>query len=221
MEIQIVDDNVQPILGLKSSLDMNSVNRVYTVNRNQSTESVEGLLNEYDHLFHGIGCLPGKYDIKVDHRVKPVVAPRRRIPHTLKDKVREELQRMESMKIISKVETPTRWVSPIVEVKKPSGKVRICLDPRELIKAILREHYPLKTVEEVAASLKQAKHFTTMDVASGFYQIQLTEGILGSQRLIPPLADTSLKDFLSGYLQHRKCFRGRCLKCLKISHVKS
>lgn len=175
MEIQIVDDNVQPILGLKSSLDMNLVNRVYTVNRNQSTESVEGLLNEYDHLFHGIGCLPGKYDIKVDHRVKPVVAPPRRIPHTLKDKVREELQRMESMKIISKVETPTRWVSPIVVVKKPSGKVRICLDPRELNKAILREHYPLKTVEEVAASLKQAKHFTTMDAASGFYQIQLTE----------------------------------------------
>ncbi|XP_052711017.1 uncharacterized protein K02A2.6-like [Crassostrea angulata] len=162
----IVDDDVQPILGLKSSLDMNLVNRVYTVNRLQCTESVEGLFNEYDHLFHGIGCLSGKYDIKVDHRAKPVVATPRRIPHTLKDKVREELQRMESMKIISKVETPTRWVSPIVVVKKPSGKVRICLDPRELNKAILREHYPLKTVEEVAASLKQAKHFTTMDAAS-------------------------------------------------------
>lgn len=50
----------------------------------------------------------------------------------------------------------------------------MCLDPRELNKAILREHYPLKTVE-VDASLKQAKHFTTMDAASGFYQIQLTE----------------------------------------------
>lgn len=126
-------------------------------------------------MFHGIGCLPGKYDIKVDYSVKPVVAPLRRISHTLKDKVLEELQRMESMKIISKAETPTRWVSPIVVMKKPSGKVRICLDPRELIKAILREHYPLKTVEEVAANLKQAKHFTTIDAASGFYQKQLTE----------------------------------------------
>lgn len=154
---------------------MNLVNRVYTVNRSQSTESVEELLNEYDHLFHGIGCLPGKYDIKVDHSVKPEVAPPRRIPHTLKDKVLEELKRMESMKIISKVETPTRWVSPIVVVKKPSGKVRICIDPRELNKSILREHKPLKTVEEDAANLKKAKHFTTMDAALGFYQIQLTE----------------------------------------------
>jgi hypothetical protein len=101
----------------------------------------------------------------------PVVAPPRKIPHTLKDKVLEELQRMESLNIISKVETPTQWVSPIVVVKKPSGKLRICLDPQELNKAILREHYPLKTVEEVAANLKHAKHFTTLDAASGFYQI--------------------------------------------------
>lgn len=82
---------------------------------------------------------------------------------------------MESQKIISKVETPTQWVSPIVVVKKPNGKVRICLDPRELNKAILREHYPLKIVEELAANLKHAKYFTTLDAASGFYQIQLTE----------------------------------------------
>jgi hypothetical protein len=39
----------------------------------------------------------------------------------------------------------------------------------------LREHYPLKTVEEVAANLKHEKHFTMLDAASGFYQIQLTE----------------------------------------------
>ena len=82
---------------------------------------------------------------------------------------------MESQKIISKVKTPTLWVSPIVVVKKPNGKVRIFLNPRELNKAILREHYPLKIVEEVAANLKHAKYFTTLDAASGFYQIQLTE----------------------------------------------
>ena len=111
----------------------------------------------------------------INPAVPPVVAPPRKILHTVKGKVLEELQRMASLNIISKVETPTQWVSPIVVVKKPSGKVRICLDPRELNKAILREHYPLKTVEEVAANLKHAKHFTTLDATSGFYQIQLTE----------------------------------------------
>ena len=52
---------------------------------------------------------------------------------------------------------------PIVVGKKQNGKKRICLDPRELNKAILREYYPLKTVEEVAANRKHAKQFTIFD----------------------------------------------------------
>lgn len=42
-------------------------------------------------------------------------------------------------------------------------------------KAILRKHYPLMTVEEVVENFKHAKHFKTLDTASEFYQIQLTE----------------------------------------------
>ena len=123
LELQIVDDDVQPVLGLKSSLDLNLLHRVYTVNKNQGTESVKELINEYDHLFKGMGCLPGKYDIKVYPTVPPVVASPRRIPHTLKLKILEERQRMETSKIMSKVETPTQWVSPIVVVKKQNGQI--------------------------------------------------------------------------------------------------
>lgn len=65
-----------------------------------------------------ICCLPGKYDTKVDHSVKLIEEPPRRIFHNLKDKVHKELQRVKSMKIISKVETTTHWVSPIVVVNK-------------------------------------------------------------------------------------------------------
>jgi hypothetical protein len=70
----------------------------------------------------------------------------------LKDKVKDELNRMEARGIITKAEQPTKWVNPIVVVKKPNGDVRICLDPVDLNKVIRREHYPLKTVEEVAAT---------------------------------------------------------------------
>ena len=86
LEIQIVDQDVQPVLGLKSSIDLNLVNRVYTVN-NQSTESAEGMLDKHDHLFHGIGSLPAMYDIKIDPSIPSIVASPRRIPHTLRDKV--------------------------------------------------------------------------------------------------------------------------------------
>ena len=75
------------------------------------------------------------------------------------------------MGIITTVEQPTKWVNPVIVVRKPNGDVRICLYPVDLNKAVKREHYPLKTVEEVAASVSEA----TLDATSGFYQIKLAE----------------------------------------------
>ena len=60
---------------------------------------------------------------------------------------------METLGVIRKAEEPTEWVSSLVVVEKPNGKVRLCLDPRDLNKAIQREHYPMETGEEVAAEL--------------------------------------------------------------------
>ena len=60
-------------------------------------------------------------------------------------------------------------------MEKPNGKVRLCLDPRNLNKAIQREHYPMKTVEEVAAELSDAKVFSVLDATSGFWHIKLDE----------------------------------------------
>lgn len=154
---------------------MNLVKRVNMVDENRSTASTGSVIKEYQHLFSGIGCFPGEYDIKVDPNVAPKVHPPRIIAHALKPKVKEELDRMVREKVITKVETPTAWVNLIVVVEEPNGKVRICLDPRDLNRGILREHYPLKTVEEVAATLKDAQVFSTLDAASGFYQIKLTE----------------------------------------------
>ena len=54
-------------------------------------------------------------------------------------------------------------VNPMVVVKKPNGDVRICLDPVDLNKVVQREHYPLKTAEEVAAKI-----FTTLDDFQAF-----------------------------------------------------
>ena len=42
-------------------------------------------------------------------------------------------------------------------VIKPNNKVRICMDPRDLNKALQREHFPLKTIDEVIADMPQAK----------------------------------------------------------------
>lgn len=170
--VQVVDSETVPVLGLQSSVDLGLIQRVYTAEKQPTLEDVK---SKHANLFNGIGCLPGEHKIEVDETVPPVVQPPRRIPHTLKAKVKAELQRMMDMNIITKVEQPTKWVNPITIVRKPSGGVRICLDPRNLNKAIKREHYPLKTAEEVAASINGAKIFSKLDASSGFYQIKLAE----------------------------------------------
>jgi hypothetical protein len=65
---------------------------------------------------------------------------------------------MTEMGVVVKQEDPTDWVNSMVTVIKPNGRIRICIDPRDLNKAILREHYPLKTVEEVISQMPNAKY---------------------------------------------------------------
>ena len=77
--------------------------------------------------------------------------------------------------MIVKIEEPTQWVNPIVIVEKPNGKLRICLDPRDLNTAVMREHYQLPTVEEITCRLSEAKYFTVLDASSGFWQLKLDE----------------------------------------------
>ena len=71
--------------------------------------------------------------------------------------------------------TPTSWVSSMVVVPKPNGALRICLDPKDLNRALQRENYPLPTIEEVAPRLHGAKGFTVLDLACGFWHVALDE----------------------------------------------
>ena len=67
------------------------------------------------------------------------------------------------------------WVSSVVVLPKKEGKPRICLDPRDLNKAIRREHYPLPTIEDIVTRLHGAKVFTVLDVCKGFWHAELEE----------------------------------------------
>ena len=64
----------------------------------------------------------------------------------------------------------------MIAVKKKNNKLRICLDPRDLNKAIQRSHYPIPTLEDVATRLNKAKVFSVLDNnKSGFWQVMLME----------------------------------------------
>ena len=86
--------------------------------------------------------------------------------------MKEKLYKLVGEEIITPVTEPTKWVSSLVLVNKPN-KLRICIDPQDLNKALQGAHYPLPTIEEVATRLRKARVFSVLDAKNGFWQVQL------------------------------------------------
>ena len=75
--------------------------------------------------------------------------------------------------ILSPVTEPTDWVNSIVYVSKPNRKIQMCIDPKDLNKAIKRPHYYTPTLEDVLSKLNGAKYFSILDLRSGYWNIKL------------------------------------------------
>ena len=147
----VTEDNLPPVVGLQTSEKLSLIKRI--VNNIKSRSGIEV---SYQDCFGEIGCLSHTYHIELNDNAKPVVSPSRRIPHSLKPKVKMELDRMLEMNIIEQVERPTDWVNALVVVEKPNGKLRLCLDPRPLNQAIKRHYFPMPTAEDIFSSMQGA-----------------------------------------------------------------
>ena len=171
----VVNTRSPPLLGFQSSIDFGLIKLSHAV----QSESLEtpltklSVLQQHSEVFRGLGLFPGECKIHIDPLVTPVVHPPRKIPVALHDKVKNELSRMEKLGVITKVTEPTEWVSSMVVAEKSNGDIRICLDPRDLNKAILRPHYPMRTIDDILPQLSGAKYFTKLDARSGYWALKL------------------------------------------------
>ena len=73
------------------------------------------------------------------------------------------------------MDQPTDWVNNFIIVKRKDGTLRMCLDPKDLNKAIKREHYSIQTMQDIASEFCGKKIFSTLDLRDGYWQIQLDE----------------------------------------------
>ena len=131
---------------------------------------------EFKELFSGrVGLAKGYvHRIKVKPEVKPVTHKLRRLPFALRDKVSAELARLEKADIIEKVDA-SEWISPLVVVHKKSGDIRLCVDLREVNKAIVEDKFPLPNIQDLFAELRGASVFSSLDLASAYHQVLLHE----------------------------------------------
>lgn len=160
----------------KSLLGCNACEKLNLIQRMVcSIVQDDSLEVEQDHTPDKVGTLPFEYHIQLKEDSKPVVHPPRRVPVPLKAAVKIELDRMVKMGIIEKTNEPTDWVNSMVVVKKSNGKLRICIDPKDLNKCIKRQHHYLPTREDISSDMAGAQYFSKLDLSHGFWQIPLSK----------------------------------------------
>ena len=95
----------------------------------------------------------------------------RRIPFAYRDEVKADLKAMLEDGIIEK--SSFQWASPLVIVRKSSGNLRICVDYHKLNMATQVSSYPLPNITESLDRLADAFYFTTIDMVSGYHQVEV------------------------------------------------
>ncbi|KAI4887128.1 hypothetical protein NFI96_019030, partial [Prochilodus magdalenae] len=190
LEFQVVDEcGTVPLLGKRASEGMQlikvhyenimAIDSIVTAvaerQRKRDQWTIDQIKAEYADVFMGDGCLEGEYSLEIDDTVKPVQLPKRRVPVAMMKPLKAELQDLQRRGIIAPVECSTDWINGMVVVKKQTGELRVCIDPRPLNKALKRSHFPLQTIEDILPDLSKAKVFTVCDVKSGFWHVKLDE----------------------------------------------
>lgn len=172
----VTEDDGSAILGLPSAQKMDLI----TINCELKTDDTQikdkkDLITKYPETFDGIGQFEGLYHITIDKSIPPVVHAQRKVPLTLKDKIKDELEDMENQSIIQKIKEgePTAWVNSLIYREKANGRLRLCLDPKDLNRAIQREHYITPTLEEILPKLSGARYFSILDAKCGYWNIKL------------------------------------------------
>ena len=158
VDMFVVDHDSPSLMSRSLACEMNLIKRVDDV-----TSSI-GLMQ----------CDPVKIHVKRDAIPYSVSTPRR-IPLPMMAKVENELNRMENEGVIIKQTEPTEWCSPIVPVLKPNGQVRLCVDLKKLNMAIERERYVIPTLQDTFHNMNGSAVFTSLDAASGYWQMPLDE----------------------------------------------
>ena len=93
------------------------------------------------------------------------------MPYTVRQEIARLLSEMQRNRVIQPSNSP--WASPVVLVKERDGTHRFCVDYRALNAVTKTDSFPLPRIEGLLDQLGESKYFSTLDLASGFWQIRM------------------------------------------------
>ncbi|XP_037810025.1 uncharacterized protein K02A2.6-like [Lucilia sericata] len=116
---------------------------------------LHNIKSEYADIFQNSPskCTKAQVHLQLKPNVKPIFRVKRPVAYAMLSLIEDELQRLETLGIITPVDN-AEWAAPIVAVKKPNGKVRICGDYSSGLNDSLEPHmYPLHRPEDLYAKV--------------------------------------------------------------------
>ena len=106
---------------------------------------------------------------------KPQFLKARPVPYALKEKVEQQLQRLEDKGIIYKV-SQSDWAAPVVLVPKKDGSLRMRGDYKMAVNQCADvDQYPLPNTETLFATLAGGQVFSKIDLSHAYQQVELDE----------------------------------------------
>lgn len=172
----LIVDCKSVLLGLSGCLSLNLIKRIHSVQTLHDTVKENFIKNNIE-VFKGSGQLPGEFDIPTRKITEQICHPSSRIPNAVYEPLQLELDRLEKRKAIVKVEniSSKAIINKIVIVERKNKKIRLCLDPSDLNKYIIKKPKVLPTIDELACKLNGKKFFSVLDLSEGFHHLRLKE----------------------------------------------
>ncbi|XP_018406504.1 PREDICTED: uncharacterized protein K02A2.6-like [Cyphomyrmex costatus] len=140
-------------------------------------EHVEQLITKFPKVFKKELGLCTKTEVKLHlvPGIKPTYIQKRLVSYAALPKIDAELQRLEKLNIIEKIDF-SLWAAPIVAVNKPNGKIRLCADYSTGLNAALQPNkHPLPLPDDIFAKLAGNKCFTVIDFSDAYFQLAVNE----------------------------------------------
>ncbi len=144
---------------------------------NEEVTEVVKLLSEYEDVFS-----KGEFDIGrtslIKHKIDtpgahPIRQPLRRSSPEQRAEVDRQVKELLDRNLIQP--SDSAWASPIVLVGKKDGSKRLCCDYRKINDVTVKDAYPLPRIDDSLDSLGGAKYFSTLDLAAGYWQVEMDE----------------------------------------------
>ena len=141
----------------------------------EKADELRQLIESYADIFSD---KPGSCNtLEHEIRLTPNFPPKKQFPYRIPEQLRQEVDRQIAQLLEDKKIRPSSspFAHPIVCVSKPNGDVRVCTDLRYVNSGTIDDAYPIPNAEELLLDISKSKFITSLDCASGYWQIPVKE----------------------------------------------